>query len=391
VLLRADGSTLTVRHSVVPIAGTAANGAPAVHYVMSIISDWTEQARAESALRETEARFRQLAENIDELVFVADMSLQHIQYVNARLEALVGIDHDTLIQAPARVLDLVHPQALPEMRRRLPRVLAALRRVRKVAFDVRIQHPIQGERVLQVRMNPVKLPDGTVRVFGMAEDITERVASERERAAAAAAERDVLVRELHRRIKTNLQGVATLVQKVAADHPDTAETLLQTASQIEAIAQVHGLQLQALAALPAVSVVQGIVASLAARFGVDIRYEVPAPALWRWGLPEQEAVAVALIVNELVVNALRHRSAPEQPVLVRVLPRGEGLDIRIENSGTLPEDFDLAGIGQGAQGLPLVKSLLPRRGARLSMVPIAGGVLTRLELAKPALREESTA
>src|SRR4029453_17999117 len=95
-------------------------------------------------------------------------------------------------------------------------------------------------------MNPVKLPDGTGRVFGMAEDVTERVASERERSAAAAAERDVLLRELHQRIKSNLQGVASLVQKVAADHPDTAETLFQTASQLEAIAQVHGLQLQAL-------------------------------------------------------------------------------------------------------------------------------------------------
>ena len=391
VLLRADGSTLTVRHSVVPIWGTAVNGAAEVHYVMSIISDWTEQARAESALRETEARFRQLAENIDELVFITDASLQHVQYVNPRLEALVGIDETTLAQAPARVLEVVHPQALAGLRRKMTKVLAGLRRVRRAEFDVRILHPIQGERVLAVRLNPVKLPDGTVRVFGMAEDITERVASERERAASAAQEREVLLRELHQRIKTNLQGVATIVQKVAVDNPDTAETLLQTASQIEAIAQVHGLQLQALAALPVVSVVQGIVASLAARFGVEIRSEVPAPSLWRWGLPDQEAVAVALIVNELVLNALRHRTERGQPIIVRVLARTDGLDIRIENSGTLPEDFDLGAIGQGAQGLPLVKSLLPRRGARLSMVPVPGGVLTRLELVKPAIREETAA
>ena len=51
---------------------------------MSTISDWTEQARAESALRETEARFRQLAENIEELVFITDASRRHVQYVNPR-------------------------------------------------------------------------------------------------------------------------------------------------------------------------------------------------------------------------------------------------------------------------------------------------------------------
>lgn len=390
VLLRADGSTLTVRHTVVPIRETDARGQSEVRYVMSIISDWTEQARAESALRETEARFRQLAENIDELVFITDASLAQLQYINPRLEALVGLEPSAALAAPQRVLDFVHPQALPALRKRLPRLLAQLRRVRKAELELRVQHPIQGERVLDVKLTPVKLPDGTVRVFGMAEDITERLEAERARTAAAAAERDVLLRELHQRIKSNLQGVAGLVQKVAADNPESAETLLQTASQIEAIAQVHGLQLQALAALPAVSVVQGIVAALAERFGAEIRYEIPAPTLWSWGLAEQEAVPVALIVNELVLNALRHRADATQPVQVRVLARPGGLDLRIENSGSLPEDFDLARIGQGAQGLPLVRSLLPRRGARLSIEPTAGGVLTRLELVSPALVDSAT-
>ncbi len=166
---------------------------------------------------------------------------------------------------------------------------------------------------------------------------------------------------------------------------------MQTASQIEAIAQVHGLQLQALASLPVVSVVQGIVASLAARFGVEIRSEVPAPSLVALG-PARAGSGGSRADRQRAgaqCAAAPHRARAAD--LVRVLARTDGLDIRIENSGTLPEDFDLGAIGQGAQGLPLVKSLLPRRGARLSMVPVPGGVLTRLELVKPAIREETAA
>jgi two-component sensor histidine kinase len=198
------------------------------------------------------------------------------------------------------------------------------------------------------------------------------------------------VREVHHRIKNNLQGVAGLLQHQASAKPELAENLNEIAGQIQAIAQVHGLQLGATGTLPMLGVAQGIFSNIGAMFGVTVNFEAPAPALWRWGLPEHEAVPLALVINELGTNAIKHRGSREQGIAVRLLPRAAGLELRIENAGRLKDDFDLARIASGVSGLGLVKALLPRRGARLSIEQLGPLVISRLDLGPPALREEVT-
>jgi hypothetical protein len=124
-------------------------------------------------------------------------------------------------------------------------------------------------------------------------------------------------------------------------------------------------------------------------FGVDIRFDPPPPDLWRFGLPENEAVPLALVINELGTNAIKHRANRSDPILVRVGARPEGMDFTIENPGQLKPGFSLPEIAASVSGLGLVKALLPRRGARLSIEASGSVVLTRLQLSPPAVREEN--
>ncbi|MCE2646001.1 MAG: PAS domain S-box protein [Burkholderiaceae bacterium] len=390
LMLRADGRTLTVNQRVLPLyepGGGPADAARA-RYVMSIIDDLTEEVRAEAALRETETRFRQFAENIDQLVFIATADLTQVLYVNPRYEAVLGGPVEQMLENPRSVLSRVHFDDAPLVARRLPRLVASMRRLQKAELTVRIDHPQRGLRVLNVRLNPVRMFDGSVRVFGVADDVTDRVAAERERIAEAIKQRDILVREVHHRIKNNLQGVAGLLQHMAGAKPEVAEQLEEIASQIQAIAQVHGLQIRASGTLPVLGVVQGIFVNLSNMFGVQIKFEPPASAMWRWGLPEGEAVPLALVVNELGTNAIKYRASRELPIQVQLLPRPDGLELRIENAGTLEPGFDLSKISSSVSGLGLVKALLPRRGARLAIEPSGTHVVTRVELVAPAIRED---
>jgi hypothetical protein len=136
-------------------------------------------------------------------------------------------------------------------------------------------------------------------------------------------------------------------------------------------------------------VVQGIFTTLASMFGVEVRFEPPPPDLWRFGLPENEAVPLALVVNELGTNAIKHRTSRTDPITVRVGARPDGMEFAIENPGVLRPGFALADISAGVSGLGLVKALLPRRGARLSIDAGSGSVVTRLTLYPPAIREEN--
>jgi PAS domain S-box-containing protein len=389
VMLRADGRTLTVNQRVLPLYEPAADGSMKPRYVMSIIDDLTEEVRAEAALRETETRFRQFAENIDQLVFITTADLSSVLYVNPRYAAVVGGPVDELLDDSRNALKHVHFDDVPMLKRRLPRLIGGFRRLRKAELTVRIDHPTRGLRSIHLRLNPVRMFDGSVRVFGVADDITERAAAERQRIEEAIKQRDILVREVHHRIKNNLQGVAGLLQHMATSKPEVAPQLNEIANQIQAIAQVHGLQIRATGTLPVLGVAQGIVQNLATMFGADARFEQPAAGLWKWGLPEGEAVPLALVINELGTNALKYRASRELPIHVRVLPRPDGVEIRIEQPGKLKPGFDLAQISSSVSGLGLVKALLPRRGAKLAIEQQGGQVVTRLELTQPAIREET--
>jgi PAS domain S-box-containing protein len=388
VMLRADGRTLTVNQRVLPLYEPAADGSMQPRYVMSIIDDLTEEVRAEAALRETETRFRQFAENIDQLVFITTADLASVLYVNPRYAAVIGGPLDELLEDGRNALKHVHFDDVPALKRRLPRLIGGFRRLRKAEVTVRIDHPTRGLRTLNLRLNPVRMFDGSVRVFGVADDITERAAAEQERIAEAVKQRDILVREVHHRIKNNLQGVAGLLQHMSTSKPEVAPQLNEIAAQIQAIAQVHGLQIRATGTLPVLGVAEGIVKSLASMFGARADFEMPSAALWRWGLPEGEAVPLALVINELGTNALKHRAGRDLPITVRILPRPDGLELRIEQPGELKPGFDLARISSSVSGLGLVKALLPRRGARLAIEQEGHSVVTRLELSPPAIREE---
>jgi two-component sensor histidine kinase len=168
-----------------------------------------------------------------------------------------------------------------------------------------------------------------------------------------------------------------------------ADILSEAATQIHAIAQVHGLQIRSSGTLPVLGVAQGIFSTLSNMFGVEVRFEPPPPDLWRFGLPESEAVPLALVINELGTNAIKHRATRQDGIMVKVTTRPDGMELAIENPGALKDGFDLAQISASVSGLGLVKALLPRRGARLVVERTGAIVSTRLQLFPPAIREDS--
>jgi PAS domain S-box-containing protein len=392
VMLRADGKRLTVNQRVVPLfepqSGSGRGGDGSARYVMSIVDDLTEEVRAEAALRETEARFRQFAENIDQLVFILTGDFSSVLYVNPRYTSMIGGSVDELLEDPRSLLRHVNYEDLPAITRMLPRLVARMRRLERSEVTARIDHRSKGVRIVNVRLNPVRVEDGGIRVFGIADDVTERTRAEQQRVEEVVKQRDILVREVHHRIKNNLQGVAGLLQHMADSKPEVATTLSEIAGQIQAIAQVHGLQIRSTGTLPLLGVAQGIFSTLSSMFGVEIRFEPPPPELWRFGLPESEAVPLALVMNELGTNAIKHRSSRSDRIMVRVAARPDGMVFAIESPGRLPAGFDLGRIATSVSGLGLVKSMLPRRGAKLTLEQAGDVVVARLQLSPPAISED---
>ncbi|MCH7343992.1 PAS domain S-box protein [Pelomonas sp. CA6] len=205
-------------------------------------------------------------------------------------------------------------------------------------------------------------------VLLVASDVTEQRAQEAARLEAAIAQRELLVREVHHRIKNNLQGVAGLLQQIANRRPEVKSVINEAVGQVQAIAQVYGLQVGASGPLRLRKVVEAITGSVQRMFGREIRCEVEGPladAQPGWSLPEAESIPIALTLNELLTNAVKH--SPQTPVHCVLRCEAEHVLVEISNEGQLPAGFDLAHVPGGVSGLGLVRALLPRRSALLTL------------------------
>jgi PAS domain S-box-containing protein len=218
----------------------------------------------------------------------------------------------------------------------------------------------------------------------VASDVTEHRAAEEARLQAAISQRELLVREVHHRIKNNLQGVAGLLQQIAARRPEVADVLREAVGQVQAIAQVYGLQVGATGPLHLRKVWEAIIGSVQRMRGRTFATAIEGEALaGSWALPEAESIPIALSLNELLGNAMRH--SPDATVRCHLICGESGVTVEIINTGRLPAGFHLKQVPSGVSGLGLVRALLPRRSAILSLEQQGDDVVCRLELLPPSV------
>jgi two-component sensor histidine kinase len=207
--------------------------------------------------------------------------------------------------------------------------------------------------------------------------------AEQARLDAAIEQRELLVKEVHHRIKNNLQGVAGLLQQTAHRRPDVAPLISEAVAQVQAIAQVHGLQVRGAGPLRLVNLIEAIVHSVERLFGCSIDLVVAGEQPHRWMVAEAEAIPIALTLNELLTNAIKHARVGGAAC---TLDCGhDGVRLSVRNAGRLPEGFDLGRVSAGVSGLGLVRALLPRRSAQLSLSDIDDEVLVALALTPPSV------
>jgi len=136
-------------------------------------------------------------------------------------------------------------------------------------------------------------------------------------------------------------------------------------------------------------VVEAIAASVQRMFGRTIHVDVSGPEPQRFALTEADSIPIALTVNELFTNAIKHSApaagAPATDIHCRIACGESTVLIAISNHGVLAPGFSLAGIPAGVSGLGLVRSLLPRKGAKMAIEAEGDRVVAKLELAPPAV------
>jgi len=139
-------------------------------YIVVTFADITRRKEDEKRLRESEERFRQLAESIAEVFWISDTAKSRMIYVSPAYAMIWGRPEQTLYDNPRSFLDAIHPEDRA-------RITAALPRQAEGGYheEYRIVRPDGAVRWIRDRAFPVKDARGHVyRITGIATDVTER-------------------------------------------------------------------------------------------------------------------------------------------------------------------------------------------------------------------------
>ncbi|MBD2154425.1 PAS domain S-box protein [Leptolyngbya sp. FACHB-16] len=139
--------------------------------VLIIIRDVTDRKLAEQALLESEERFRQVANNINEVFYLSDLRCPQMLYVSPAYETIWGRSCQSLYDSPASFLEAIHLDDRPQ-------ILSALEQQtlgQATHCEYRVVQPNGGVRWVSDRSFPIRNEAGEVyRFCGIAEDITEQ-------------------------------------------------------------------------------------------------------------------------------------------------------------------------------------------------------------------------
>lgn len=232
-------------------------------------------------------------------------------------------------------------------------------------------------------------------VVARCEDVSED-RQHREALRTALAEREVLIREVHHRVKNNLQIISSLLNLrfQGARDPAARDLLRESQLRIKAIALVHQ-RLYSSANLIRIDLenyVPNLVANVRdayAPLGVPVTVDLDVAPV---AVCMEHGIRLGLVLTELVANAFRHAFVGRDAGCLRITirPRDpDHVEVRVEDDGIgLPED--LARRSADSLGLALVRNLVDQVRGHLSVEsePAAG---TRFRFVFPRERAADAA
>lgn len=277
------------------------NGKP--YEVFGIARDVTYRKIADKQLRESEEKYRLLIENIKDVIYSYDES-GDITYVSPNAIQLFGYSSSELIGR--NIMELVYKDdrelAMADFIETLENKEGKSTFCRVVKKNGEVVHIEENGKVITDSNNNIVLITGIIR------DITERKLSEQQ-IKDALFEKDVLLREIHHRVKNNLQVIISLINIQMLDIHDKIilQKFKELQERIRTMSLVHEdlYMSENLACIEFSGYVQKLSSNLLVSYGAE-KNTITEIAISNIELDIDTAIPCGMIINELISNSLKY-------------------------------------------------------------------------------------
>jgi len=323
----------------------------------SIIRDITQRKLAEEALRKSEEKFRSLIENSTDIITILGEA-GIIYYLSPSIERSFGYNTQELIGK--NISEIIHPDDLQHFnddfmeKIKNPNITSSI--------EVRARHKDNSWRILE-SIGKMLPHDLVVKgVVLNSRDITERKQAE-EQIRSSLHEKEVLLREVHHRVKNNMQIISSLLrlQSDFSKDKNIIEMFNESRNRIISMSLIHEKLYQSkdFTKIDLKGYIVDLVNGLFQSYGVNMNKIVLNINVENIPLGIDSAIPCGLIINELVTNSLKHAFPGDRKGEVRVilhLTQDNMIELVVGDNGIgLPENLDIKNIK--SLGLHLVPML----------------------------------
>ena len=217
------------------------------------------------------------------------------------------------------------------------------------------------------------------RVFLTTTDLTRRIKDENLSLQQANREKETLLKEIHHRVKNNLQIITSLIRlQLGSTHNREAQQLLEVSlSRISSIASVHELLYQSnqFASIDYSEYIHQLVESLVNTMVGDkeVKVEMEVEDV---KMPLEMAIPLGLLINEILTNSIKHAFSDEQEKLIFLKLKKQDDQRIVLTIGDNGKGFkgDIAEENHETLGLSLIQNLAEQLSADLKKMKVPGTV-----------------
>ncbi len=352
------------------------DGRPALQ---ALFLDITDQMEAEEKLQHRTRLIEKIVDSLPIGIAVNESDTGKNIFINNELRNILGLGEGEISNVEMLLANLIRDKNQLKNGYRNSTKEAGTTNPENLAWDnIEIPTSSGDKKFISAKMIP--LPEQKLMIFTL-HDITERLKTEKY-LKNSVIEKETLLREIHHRVKNNLQTVSSLLdlQAESITEPKSLEAFRSSQSRVKSMALIHErlYKSENLSKIKACEYIKNLVEYLEGTYQSPSREIEITTEIEDHHLDLDVAIPCGLIINELVSNSMKYafpQNHKGKIIISLQSDHEENLVLRIKDDGVgIPLNFK--NLNPQSLGLELVKLMVKQLNGRMAIDGTAGTTIS---------------